>query len=416
MLAVLRQPKFALFWSGSLVSLIGDWMLFIALPIYVFNLTGSTLATGITFMIEALPRILLGSVAGVFVDRWDRKRVLVVTDVLRAIVILLLLTVQSSQDVWIVYLAAALMTIIGQFAGPAIGALIPELVDDSDLMAANSLNSLSSNLTRLVGPPLGGALMALVGFGSVVLIDSASFAISAILIAMMIMRTPKASAPDEATPPPSITWTQVWREWWAGLQVVSRDRTLASIFLIIAAVMPAEGILQVLFVVFVKRLLCGDAQEFGLIIGAQAVGGIAASLAIARVSQAMPASRLVGLSGVCNGLLLLVIFNFPSLPLAMFLFFLAGFPVVGFFVSLTTLLQANAPDQYLGRVFGAFGTTVSLATLLGMGIATVLGDILGASILLNLVAILNISAGLLASILLRAPATEPAVSPEAGQV
>lgn len=412
MLATLRQRNFALFWFGGTISMIGDWMLFIGLPIYVYGLTGSTLATGITFIIEILPHVVLSSIAGVFADRWDRKRVLVVADLLRAVAVLLLLAVRSAQDVWIVYVVAIIMALVGQLADPAGSALLPNLVDEAHLVPANSLNSLSTNLTRLIGPAIGGTLIALLGFQSVVLIDSASFVISSILVGLIAVHSARSAAPAETVTAQSIGWANVWHEWWEGLRFVRKDRTIVMIFLIIGAAMPAEGILRVVFVVFVNRLLGGGALQYGLISSSQAIGGLIASLAIARISQAVPLKRLVGMSGVLNGLLLLTVFNFPSLPLAMALFMLAGFPVVGFFVSLTTLLQTSVPDHYRGRVFGAFGTTVALMSLAGMGFASALGDRLGTLAMLDIVGGLNVFAGLLALLLLQRAAIRPALSIE----
>src|SRR3954471_853713 len=103
MFATLRQRNFALVWSGGLISLLGDWMLVIGLPLYVYALTGSTLATGMVFMAGQMPRVLLGSVAGVFVDRWDRRRTMIVTDVILAGCLLPLLAVHTADQLWIVY-------------------------------------------------------------------------------------------------------------------------------------------------------------------------------------------------------------------------------------------------------------------------------------------------------------------------
>src|SRR5690349_4124071 len=118
MLATLRHRNFTLLWLGATISMIGDWMLFIGLPVYIYSLTGSTLATGITFIIEIVPNVLLSSVAGVFVDRWNRKRVMVAADLLRAVAVLLLLGVGSTQQVWLAYVAALIMSIASQFANP----------------------------------------------------------------------------------------------------------------------------------------------------------------------------------------------------------------------------------------------------------------------------------------------------------
>src|SRR5215207_4222386 len=106
MFRLLRQRNFALLWFAGLTSMIGDWVLFISLPIYTYNLTQSTLATGLMFMVGTLPRILLGSLAGVYVDRWDRRKTMAAADWSRAVLILLLLFVRSAEWIWIVYLVA----------------------------------------------------------------------------------------------------------------------------------------------------------------------------------------------------------------------------------------------------------------------------------------------------------------------
>src|SRR5579875_3879398 len=103
MLAALRQRNFALLWFGQLISLLGDWVLFVALPFYIYTLTGSTLATGVMFIVQTLPRLSRGSVAGVGGGRWSRRRTLYVAGLLQALVLLPLRVVHSSQWVWIIY-------------------------------------------------------------------------------------------------------------------------------------------------------------------------------------------------------------------------------------------------------------------------------------------------------------------------
>src|SRR5262245_15580007 len=103
MIALLRQRNFALLWFGGLISMMGDWMLWIALPIYVYQLSGSALATSVALICRILPRLLLGSMAGVFVDRWDRRRTMVITNLLLAVGLLPLLLVQSVEWLWLVY-------------------------------------------------------------------------------------------------------------------------------------------------------------------------------------------------------------------------------------------------------------------------------------------------------------------------
>src|SRR5512138_2159413 len=128
MLTVLHQRNFALLWFGQLISTAGDWVLLLALPFFVYSLTGSALATGIMFIVRALPRVLLGSVAGVYVDRWDRRRTMIIADLLRCFLLLAMMAVHTVADLWIIYLAAVLQSTISQFFTPAKNALIPRLV------------------------------------------------------------------------------------------------------------------------------------------------------------------------------------------------------------------------------------------------------------------------------------------------
>ena len=132
MIAVLRRRNFALLWFGGLISMAGDWVLRIGLPLYIYQLTGSTLATGIMFMAGMLPSLLLGSVAGVFVDRWDRKRTMVIANLLLAVSLLPLLLVRSVEWVWIAYIAAFAQSCIAQFFDPAESAMLPLLVGEED--------------------------------------------------------------------------------------------------------------------------------------------------------------------------------------------------------------------------------------------------------------------------------------------
>jgi len=119
MLATLRQRNFALLWLGGLISLAGDWVLMIGLPIYVYLLTHSVLALSITLLVASIPNIVLGSLAGVFVDRWDRKRTMVITSLLLALALLPLLLVRTAERVWIIYLVAFVEACLEQFFAPA---------------------------------------------------------------------------------------------------------------------------------------------------------------------------------------------------------------------------------------------------------------------------------------------------------
>ena len=185
MFATLRQRNFTLLWLAGLISLIGDWALSVGLPIYVYLLTHSVLALSIAVLVESIPNIVLGSVAGVFVDRWNRKYTMVVTNLLLALTLLPLLLVRTADRVWIIYIVSFALACFEQFFIPAQNALLPTLVKEEHLVQANSLNSLSSNLARLIGPALGGLIAAAFSLNGIVVVDAVSFLVAAMFVALI---------------------------------------------------------------------------------------------------------------------------------------------------------------------------------------------------------------------------------------
>jgi len=403
MLATLRQRNFALLWVGQLISLFGDWVLLIALPFYIFDLTGSALATGAMFIAQTVPRVLLGSVAGVFVDRWDRKRTMIAADLSRAVLILALLAVHSVHGLWLIYLVAFVQAVIAQFFTPAKNAVLPLLVPASDLVAANALNALSENLTRLTAPAFGGALFSLLGLASVVWIDSASFLVSGILIVLIVFPPRTQHAADVSR---GRSWVAVVHEWRDGMQLMRNDPTIRAIFATAGTAMIAEGFFLVLLVPFVKEVLHGGPRDFGWLASAQAVGGLIGSVLLGRVSKIVRPGILIPLCGVPFGLLDIALANLPGrgglppLPVALVLIGLAGAPIVGFLIGVQTVLQASVQDHFRGRVFGAYATTIALMTLVGQGVGSILGDRLGVVPVITLAGVFDILAALVAFILL----------------
>jgi MFS family permease len=430
MFTTLRQRNFALLWFGGLISFAGDWALFIGLPVYVYDLTGSALATGGMFIAQSLPRLLLGSVAGVFVDRWDRKRTMVAANLAQALVLPALLLVHSSETLWLLYLIAFVQASISLFLQPAESALVPRLVGEEQLFAANSMLALSWELTRLIAPPIGGLLMGVFGIASVVLVDSVSFIGAAALIALIDLPGAAAKKRPAADDPAGGILSAVWRDLGAGMRLVWRERSIRALFTVAGIAMISEGIINVLGFPWLKQVLHGGALERGWLASAQAVGGVAGGLLIQRVARTVRPVYLIGVSGVILGALSLALINVaaapidPALvfPLALGIKALQGLPIMGMFVSLETLLQSKVGDRYRGRIFGAYGATVALTTLIGQTAASTLGDVVGIVPVLDGVGLLYIFAGLLALALLpkygaiRAPHAREQLNPATEQV
>lgn len=389
MFALLHQRNFACIWLGGLISLVGDWMLLTALPVYVYQSTGSTLATGAMLAARVMPRFLLGSVAGVFVDRWDRRRALVVANVLLALGLLPLLLVRSAEALWLVYLVAFVQSAMAQFVTPALGALLPNLVDERDLLRANSLNALSNDVARLVGPALGGIVVATTGLAGVALLDSASFAVAAGMAALthVASRLSTASVPAGSVRRAEAAWVAAARQWQEGMCHVQRSRVLIVMFSFIAISAIGEGVMGSLFAPFVSTVLGGGALAYGWIVSSQAIGGILGGLLVASRGRLLSPARLLGFGALGLCLFDLMTFNYhviwPGIWPAMAFMALVGVPIAGMVAGQITLLQSATADAYRGRVLGAFGAVGALSTLIGALLGGLLGESIGIVTMLN---------------------------------
>jgi predicted MFS family arabinose efflux permease len=340
------------------------------------------LATGAMWMSTMLPSVVLGSVAGVYVDRWDRRLTMLAANLLTVPLMLVLLIVRQPEQVWIIYVVGLLKSSIGNFMGPAENALLPRLVGEEHLPTANALNTLNNNLARLIGPAIGGAVFAYLGFTFAVLLDTASFVIAAAMIALI--RAPRSVTRAAVEPADGeVRRPHVWREWLEGLRLVRDNRLISALFLFAGVAMVSEGFFEVLIIPYVKDILRGGSQELGWMMTAQAIGGLLGGVFVGRVSNRVKPARLIGPGLFLLGLLDLAIFNLPVLQLDLLLFVLAGPPVVGLQTGVQTLLQLNVEDRFRGRVFGTLGMTISLAILLGQVIASLAGGAAGPALLMT---------------------------------
>jgi len=261
----LRIRDFRLLWSARLVSALGTWLLVIAVPAFVLQLTGSLMAAGLTLAAEYLPVLLLGPLAGVLTDRWDRRRLMIATDLFRAGAVGLLLLVGSADRVWIVYLALAAESAGSMFFRPALQAHTPAVVGTGPaLSGANALNALIDGTVRLLGAPLGAAVMVWFGYRALVLGDVASYLVSAMVIAC----TSRAHAVLAGT---MTTLRQIaadMSEGWRRLHGERMSRRLLPITVIFLA---ANASLSALLVPFAVTEL-GGRQQAGLVVSALGVG------------------------------------------------------------------------------------------------------------------------------------------------
>ena len=405
MFTLLRQRDFARLWFGGFISIMGDMVLNVALPFFVYQVSGSTLATAVMVAAELLPRLLFGSIAGVFVDRWDRKKVMVVTSLSQGLVILPLFLVQSAETLWIVYVISFLQVTFAIFFGPAENALLPLLVPEDQLIQANSLNALNNNFARLIGPPLGGGILALWGLTGVVLLDSLTFLIAGLMI--LSIRQSGRAAPLQETDVHAggSSWRRFWKEWAEGMEIVRKDRVVAVLFLTVVMLNFGGIMIDPLGAAYIIDVVKSSAEIFGLLIAVQAVGGILGGLVAGRVAERISAARLYGWAEIVLGVILILRYNIPELPILFVMTLLVGFPAALGMAALETLFQRNVPNTHLGRIYGALNSTVGMTSLFGvLGISGVLGDLLGIVPVLNIAAGVTLFTGLIALLFLPARA------------
>jgi len=410
MFHLLRRRNFALLWFGGLISIMGDRVLLVALPYYVYQQTESTFASAVMVAAELLPRLLFGSVAGVFVDRWDRKNLMVITSIAQGVVILPLLLVHSADSLWIVYLVSFFQTMLAMFFGPAENALLPLLVEEEDLLPANSLNALNNNIARLIGPPIGGLILAVFGLSGVVIFDSITFIIAGLMIlAIAGAARPLSVVPEEASQ--ELTRPNFWKEWLEGIDIVRRNRIIAVLFITVVMLNFGGILIDPLAAPYMVDVVKTGPEVFGWLTTVQAIGGIIGGLLAGKVYQKMTTARLYGWSELILGFFIFLRWNIPQIPVLFVMSFLVGLPAALGAAALDTLFQQKVPNTHLGRIIGALNATVGLTSLFGvLGIAGILGDILGIVPVLNIAAAVTCLTGLIALLFLPAERQTEGVS------
>ena len=380
MLAILRQRNYALLWFGGFVSQLGDFVLFVGLPFEIYRLTGSTLATAGMVFSFLVPNILLGSIAGVFVDRWDRRRLMVAVNLLQAASLLPLLLVPQ-LGLWVIYAVLLVESSVSQLFNPAQIALMPTLLvgGKKDLLTANALSGVGRHLSRLIGPAIGGVVVAFGGLGAVTVVDSASFVASAGMLALINAKPLGRQVTDSLEHATVSAWGRLAREWRDGLRVILRQPVLRALLVFASITAIGEGLTSALFVVWVVGPLHSDSTGWGLVLSTQAIGGLGGALVIARLGSRLRALPMLIWAALAFGAIDLVLFTYPAvyphIGPALVMLVIVGVPGAAMGAASTTLQQSQTQDSHRGRVAGAIGAVAGVGALIGALVAGVLGGV-----------------------------------------
>jgi MFS family permease len=387
--SVFRNRSFALMWSGQLVSTIGNALTSLAAGILVFRITGSALSVGLMLMATAIPTLFLGLVAGVFVDRYDRKRIMVWSNLIQAALVFAIPFLASISIVWL-YVIVMLVSGVSQFFDPAHESVLPEIASDEELAAANSFMAISSFGSTAVGFAAAGLLASQFSIEWAFWIDGATFLLSAIFL--MGVRVEKLGN-DEKT-----SVGMVLRNMRTGAHHLFSSDILRSLLLIGLGVSVAIGLWNVLLLPFAERALGASEFVYGLQEGLTSVGFVLGSFLMAAVATRLREGQWIVISLVASGALGIVYAFVTDIPLAILLIAISGFFNAPLGVANRLLVQRNTTRENRGRVNSVFYVARDVFFLIGMGLAG-LADIIDVRIMFAAASALSLVLGFVAAVM-----------------
>jgi len=308
----------------------------------------------------------------VLVDRLDRRRVMIVSDVVRALAVLCMLLADAPHSLWVLYLALVVENGAAQLFRPARQALIPSLVGSRQLLPeANALFAMIDGLVRLVGSILGGLLYLAVGFPGLVVLDAASYLVSAIACALVRHRSAPRPRPDR------VNLTDGVNELRAGLRHVLASTPLRGLLRVTAVFYLANGAVTALLAPYARSELGAGSAAFGYLLAALGVGYVVGTLVASRVMERISPQGAVMVSVPLLGACYLLAFQPENYTASLIGFGAAGAPAVLLLVAVHTAYQQRTPDILLGRVAAAFLTVEMAVSTVGAGIGSLLAEQVG---------------------------------------
>lgn len=351
----LRHRNYRLFFGGQSISLIGTWMQRIALPWLVYRMTGSEVLLGVVGFVSQIPSFALAPFAGVLIDRWNRYRVLMVTQVISMIqaAILAWLSLTGSLEIWHIVVLSLALGCINAFDMPARHSFVIDMVENKDDMGnAIALNSMMFNGARLIGPSVAGLVLATTGEGFCFLINALSYIF--IVISLMAMRLPVSNEKKKET--------HIFNEMKEGLAYAFGFPPIKSIILLLGLVSLMGASYQVLMPVYAKVILRGDSHTFGFLMGAAGAGALLGAVYLASRESVIKLGRIIpAATALLSCGLVAMAFN-KSFPVSLFLMFFVGLGMMAQTAASNTVIQTITDDDKRGRV-------MSLYTMALMGTA-----------------------------------------------
>jgi MFS family permease len=370
LLRAFQYRNYRLFFGGQGVSLVGTWMQQIAISWLVYRLTDSAFLLGFVGFAGQVPTFLLTSVAGVFADRWDRRKLLVLTQVLAMLQAFLLafLTYMGHIAVWHLVILSVFLGLINALDIPVRQSFVIDLVENKDdLGNAIALNSVMFNGARLVGPSIAGLLISIVGEATCFFLNGISFL--AIVIALLAMNVPERKRESEPLP-----FFQRLRD---GFRYTFGFAPTRYIILLLGLVSLMGMPYLVLMPIFARDILHGGPHTLGFLMGASGIGALIGALYLASRKTVLGLGRLIVISSSAFGLGLIVFSASRYIQLSLCMMLLIGFGMIVHMASSNTILQTIVDEDKRGRIMSfyamAFMGMAPFGSLMAGGLASKIG-------------------------------------------
>lgn len=392
---------FRLLFAGQAMSNWGDALTSLTLLILTQRYTGSTAAVAGTMIAVALPQLLFGMVAGVYVDRWDRKQVMVVSDVVRGVLVLGFVFFTSADQLWLMYALAFAQATVGAFFNPAKGAMLPHIVGSEPLLAANSAMQTSRIVAGVLGTAAAGVYLGVAEtVWPVFVVDGVTFAGSALF--ERALRSPSRDAAPAAP-------AGVWREMTAGIEIAARSRMLRGVLMSVGIMMLGIGAVNVLLVPFVVGVLGASETWFGAIEASQVSSMVLSGAVVAALAARFRAERIVVASMVGIGVVLASFGAVTSVWQFMIALFAVGWFITPLQSAAATIVQSETRDEMRGRIGAALQTVYQSANVGAMALAGVAAALIGSRGVFVAAGAVAVTGGIVGLALFRAPGPEPAL-------
>ena len=405
MLTVLRNRDFLALWLSQLVSKVGDNFAVVAALVLINELAEKTgLAVVVIAAAMTLPQ-LFALVSGVFVDRFSRKSVMIVTDLARAGVILFALLVRDSGQLYILYLTAFVVMGLGAMFIPARNASVPTMVPDEHLLTANALIQATELVSLIAGASLATLVISLTSTSVAFVVDSATFAVSALFL--VAAKIPQGSAAGlTAQPDAGGEFRQYWASFVDGVRYIASNRHLLQLMAITTVATLGLSATVLLAAAYFKQLLGISAEYLGLLQTAEGLGMAAGAVLISVYASWARSRQIVSVTMIVLGVGILVFALAPVYWLVLVGAMVVGLCVVSARTTLAAMTQALVPDSQRGRVESAMVTVIGLGTMGALIMAGILGDVVGPTSIFVATGLVVLGAGIASIFSLRGPERE----------